>query len=172
MIFKPFKEKGDKHEKIFICSTSRLKFTSAYINNDNIPELSIYGDFEAGTQGPIYPDAQVYTWRNRDLRYLGGLSLYSTSKPGYYKKKGIIEDYAYNDNSHHDINYYKMKRNSLKRLSIYKRYPFRKKAHYLKWTGKRISKKAFKEKLKKYIGKRKIKHFKWHKNTPKNRKNT
>ena len=162
----------DDNDKEYLVTlrSSGLEFTTAYIDNDSVPELIFYGDFETGTEGPLYPNAQVYTRRNGKLQYLGGLSLYSMSKSGYYKKKGIIEDYAYNDNSHHDINYYRIKGKTLKRLSIYKSYPSRKKVHYLKWPEKRISHKKFNKKLRKYIGKARLKHFKWHKNTPKNRK--
>ena len=165
-------EETDDNDEDYLATliSSRLKFATAYIDNDKIPELIFYGDFEAGTEGPIYPDAQVYTWRNGDLKYLGGLSLYSESKSGYYKKKGVIEDYSYVEIHHHGIDYYKISGNKMKTLPISKIYPSKNKVRYLRKGGHKISKKTFKKKLKKYIGKTKINHFKWRKNTSSNRK--
>ena len=159
-----------------------VKFATAYINKDKIPELIVYVGDSLNTDNVIaeHPCGQLYTYKSGKVKCLGGFSLWEPSKSKYYKKKNLIADYAYSDASDHDIQYLRMSGNKIK-LKLIKSYytketmeefDMKKSIEYYDWTNgnEEISKKQFNKRLKKLKGNKSSSKFKWHKNTKKNRK--
>ena len=149
----------------------KVKFATAYIDNDKIPELIVYigNSLNADVLGD-HPYGQLYTYKAGKVKCLGGFSLWKPSKSKYYKKNNLIADYAF-DSSDHRIEYLKIRGDFID-LKLWKSYITKDSIEYYYWNDRteEISKKQYNKKLEKLKGNNKSSKFKWHKNTKKNRK--
>ena len=82
--------------------TKYVRFSTAYINDDSIPELVIHSLRKTGyirrnpkyDDGPMvysYPkDGLVYTFRGGKLKKVGEINISDETKVRYYKRKGVL----------------------------------------------------------------------------------
>ncbi|MCD8019572.1 MAG: hypothetical protein LUF92_08335 [Clostridiales bacterium] len=157
------KKKALKAYKTFLSkqgsSTSYddITFSIIYLNNDSVPELVFCKDTVE----------TIYTYKNGAMKVIGNGS--TDSVLGYYKKTGIVK--------HQGSFYERYERMKSGKLAdyLYVNYNFgtTNKNTYYKYSGslrQQITNKKYQKLLKKYVGSKKLKTVKYHKNTAKNRK--
>ena len=132
-------------------------FGIAYINNDSVPELVTYG---------LGGKPTICYYKNGKVKNL--MSAANCYYSHYYKKKGVVKQTAYPYRSEEWDYYGYVKVNLAKnKWSILSGYSDGK---YENSKYKTISKKQFKNILKKAVGKTKATKIKYYKNTAANRK--
>ena len=171
---KEYEDAFDEEGQITVYAYApKVKFAVAYINKDKTPELILNIGDSLNTDNVLgnHPYGQLYTYKSGKVRCLGGFSLFEPSKSKYYKKKNLIADYAFDDATDHDIQYFGISGNKIK-FKLIKSYVTKNSIEYYDWANgyKHISKKQFNKKLKKLKRNKKSSKFKWHSNTPSKRR--
>lgn len=155
----------DKNWKI---DAKDCRFAFAYIDNDNVPEMILYG-----TTVPHAANfGRLYTYRKGKVTQVGPVNIDGDSFR-YYKKKGIyISQYVMGGVCDSYCKLSKGK-SSLKLQKDKRIFASGSETTYWKGKGGQISKARFSKELKKLVGSKKptsIRVKKFHDNTAKNRK--
>ena len=152
--------------------TKNCHFAVAYIDNNSVPELVVFNDWDIPHLGGY---GMLYTYRNGKVQYVTGLTLDEKKTLGYYKKKGILTD-AYAQQGMKGVSYLKLKSGKVSDV-LYKEYVAKgnswKLKTYYKYASKKltkVTKSKFNKALKSYVGSKKFTKFKFYKNTASNRK--
>ena len=159
--------------------TKKLEFAVAYIDNNNVPELVVRRRDRAGFGMAI--DDLVYTYYKGKIRQLydsdGSMGIIDVEnghdclycRPKYYKKTGVL----FSVMQYGESVYWILSKGKLHRKTIWyhpKEWTESGETEYYDEDNNRISKEEF-DSLKKELTKgKKSRHFKFHKNTKKNRK--
>ena len=141
-----------------------VKFALAYIDNNNVPEL-ILEDLNYGYG--------VWAYKNGKVTCIHWGDTYDEPY-GYYRKKGIYEDRAWTTGSPFYKRFFQYKNGRLtKKLSKFVFEIGEPEAEYYICTKPyytKVSKSAFRKKLKSYVGNTKVTKFKLKKNNSSNRR--
>ena len=148
-------DRNDNYVTYNSSKRSNVKFTIAYIDNDNVPELILY-DYKYGYGVWRYKSGKVQCvlWGDTyDVPY------------GYYKKKGIYVETAYSEGTPYTRCYSQYKNGKMKlKLSVFVWYedsedPDESTPEYYignTYNGTQVSKTTFNKRLKSYVGGTKI----------------
>ena len=134
------------------------KFGTAYMNNDNIPELIFEYDYTT----------YIYTYKNGEWnKWFEGPSYNVYS---YYKKKGVLQQF-YAHRGFYTTEYMKLSKGQFVRKLRMEKFAYGGKAYFKcsKYDSDKIGKTTFRKKLKSYVGSQKAVSIKMRKNTKKNR---
>ncbi|MBE6005811.1 MAG: hypothetical protein E7238_01385 [Sarcina sp.] len=154
---------NDKTAKYWFSQSKNIKFSVAYINNDNTPDLILYD--------PFYGYG-IWTYKSGKVKCLFWED--TQSEPiGYFKKKSIFRDNRYEDGTVFDRNYYKLEsgRSRLIQYASCDGIPSGNKLrfeYHLGRSSKTVSEGRFYRNLSKYTGSSKMSQIYLHWNTKNN----
>lgn len=163
-------EKLEWAEISFYVNTAECTFALAYIDDDSVPELIIFNNFQTPHMGGY---GAVYTFRKNKVKFVSVLAMDQPSSFCYYKKKGILVD-NYTGQGITMESYERLKNGKLdskvNKRTVYE-YSYGNSEKYEYYAGsEKITKSAFDAKLKKLVGSTKKTTLKLRRNTAANRK--
>ena len=157
-----------------------MKFATAYIDKDSVPELVIHNVKKNSGSGYI-EDGLVFTYKGGKVKRAGEINLHVESKIRYYKKKGILISYddAGDGEFGHFTEYMRLSGGTLSNTGLYKGYDF----VQGQWVSGKMgdpdndldqgitySESEYLAARNKMTGNKTPSKFKWHTNTSKHRK--